>query len=515
MTRPIVIQGDRKAVAKTGVGTFTTVVFGAGVAFATTLFVSNSVGDQGTGVFFQILAFYAIASTACTFGADTGLVKTLTAHVTLGQRTLVWKTFVVAVAPVALVSIAVSIIFWISASSLAELFSGADAEALIQLLAVFIVPSSLLTVLFGGLRGFGRVGTFTSLQNVLLPCLRFAAVVAVTSLGLGAVALAAAWVAPVAAVFALTVCLVRRGYVDYKSSAGTANDPALLIPGASTPAEPQHTTTVHARHFWSFASGRGASSLLEIVLEWIDVIFVGIFLGPAAAGVYGVVNRCVRLGQMADHSARIVAGPMLGAAMAASDLVRAQAIYLMSTRLLVMVAWPFYLVLLIGGPAILSFFGPAFSEGYPALVIISCAMALAVTAGGVQSVLLMAGRSRWQLFNKLAALVVAVCANVALIPWLGLRGAAISWAAAVLVDCALATWEVHHYLGIRVPLRLIALPAALSLAVFGAGLGITTVVGGHSLGVLALGLAALGAVYVCLVWMLRHQLGLAALSRPA
>lgn len=501
MSRPIVLQGDRKAVTKSGIGTFATVVLGAGVAFGTTLFVSNTVGDEGAGVFFQILAFFAIATAACTFGAETGLVKTLTAQVTRGERDAVRMTFAVAMLPVGIVASVMALLIWCAAPALGELFHDPRAVELIRILALFIVPGSLLSAVFGGLRGFGRVGSFTGLQNVLLPCLRFTAVAAATVLGLGTLALAAAWVVPVALVLVVAAVMVRRTYRGYLAEVGTPE------PGA--PVRPLQ----QARSFWSFSAGRGASSLVEIVLEWLDVILVGLFLGPAAAGIYGVVNRCVRLGQMADHSARIVVGPMLGAAMASADLARAQVIYLMSTRILVLVAWPFYLVLFIAGPTLLSFFGPEFAAGYPALAIISVAMCLAVTAGGVQSVLLMAGRSRWQLYNKLAALTVAVTGNLVLIPWLGLRGAAISWAAAVLLDCALATWEVHHFLRIRVSLRSIATPATLALLVYGAGLWLVQSIFGDSWWSVGLGLAALTTVYAAIVWQRRIPLGLAALRR--
>ncbi|MFC8302323.1 lipopolysaccharide biosynthesis protein [Specibacter sp. NPDC057265] len=510
MSRPIVLQGDRKAVTKTGIGTFGTVIFGAGVAFATTLFVSNSAGDAGAGVFFQILAFFAIATAACTFGAETGLVKTLTAQLTRGERDAVRLSFAVALVPVGITATVVAVAVWCSAAALGGLFQDPRATELIQLLAVFIVPGSLLSTVFGGLRGFGRVGSFTGLQNVLLPCLRFTAVAAVTVLGLGTLALAAAWVVPVAGVLVVAAVMVHRSYRAYLAQDGGIGAGGGQDRSASAVKSPR-SALGQLRSFWSFSAGRGASSLVEIVLEWLDVILVGLFLGPAAAGIYGVVNRCVRLGQMADHSARIVVGPMLGAAMASADLARAQLIYLMSTRILVLVAWPFYLVLLVSGPTLLSFFGAEFSAGYPALAIIACAMCLAVTAGGVQSVLLMAGRSSWQLYNKLAALAVALTGNLTLIPWLGLRGAALSWAAAVLLDCALATWEVHHFLRIRVSPRAIAMPAGLAALVYGVGLWLVQTIFGPSWWSVGLGLAALTGIYTAVVWHRRIPWGLAAL----
>ena len=49
--------------------------------------------------------------------------------------------------------------------------------------------------------------------------------------------------------------------------------------------------------------------------------------------------------------------------------------------------------------------GYAFADGPPKQ---APAAMLAMSAGGVQSVLLMSGKSRWQLLNKLSALVLAL-----------------------------------------------------------------------------------------------------------
>ena len=54
---------------------------------------------------------------------------------------------------------------------------------------------------------------------------------------------------------------------------------------------------------------------------------------------------------------------------------------------------------------------------------------LSMSAGGVQSVLLMSGKSRWQLLNKLSSLVVAVTLNFTLVPVWGLYGAVTAEAA--------------------------------------------------------------------------------------
>jgi O-antigen/teichoic acid export membrane protein len=328
----------------------------------------------------------------------------------------------------------------------------------------------------------------------LLPALRLAAVVLVLGLGANLVSLSAAWSVPVAVTAVLAILAVRRGARQAARNAGDARD---------TGAPP-----ATARGFWSFASARGVSALVEVVLEWIDVIAVAVFLGPAAAGIYGVVNRCVRLGTMLEHTARIVTGPMISAALAVRDLPRAREIFSSTARFLVLAAWPFYLTLIVFAPAVLDFFGPGFRSGAPALQVISATMMLAVSAGGVQSMLLMGGRSRWQLINKSAALAVAVVLNLWLVPRWGLMGAVTAWSAAVAVDYGMAALQVSFGMRIRAGWRAVVLPAVLALAVFGAGSLAVRMLLGPTPAALLLSVAVGGAVYAGLAVLWRRPLGL-------
>ena len=260
-----------------------------------------------------------------------------------------------------------------------------------------------------------------------------------------------------------------------------------------------------ARGFWAFSGARGASSLVEVLLEWVDVIAVFILLGPAAGGIYGAVNRCVRVGVMLDHTARIVTGPVISSALATGDIARAREVFSSATRLLILGAWPFYLLLMIFGPAVMALFGPGFHSGAPALVIIGAAMLLSVSAGGVQSVLLMGGHSGWQLLNKTAALAVALPLNFALIPNWGIAGAATAWAAAVLVDCSLAALQVGIVMKITAPLRSLLLPATLALAIFGVGGFLIRLNWGPSLQGLLAALGLGGAMYAGALALLHRR----------
>lgn len=496
-------SGRKESTARTTVLTFASVLCGAALAFGITLYVGNQIGEEGAGIFFQIMAFFSIASVFVTFGADTGLVRTLAAQKVMGTAKHLRSTLVIAGLPVLAIATIVSVVFWVYAETLEHLLGVPGLCEVIRVMTSMLVPAAIMNLGFGAMRGMGRVASFSAIQNVLLPAVRFCAVALAIYLGGSLLQLATSWAIPV------LLAATAAGIATWRAIVHFSLAKESLAPKNVTAPNRDHSF----RRFWSFSSARGVSALVETVLEWVDVIAVAVFLGPAAAGIYGAVNRCVRLGVMLEHTARLVTGPMLSACLAAGKHFEAKRLFGDTAKLLVWCAWPFYLTLAIFGEGVLSLFGPGFAEGALPLAIISMVMMLVVSAGGVQSMLLMGGKSRWQLGNKLSALFVALAANLYLVPLWGLMGAITAWSLAVLVDCALATMQVARTMRFRAPVRELIPLAATSLVIFGAGGLLMRSLLGPDLLTAALQLAIALPVYVFISVRFSERLGLEPVAR--
>ena len=441
-------QGKKQpSLAKSGSLASLCVMYGAGIAFVTTMVVSNGIGAAGSGEFFRLMALFAIAISLVTFGADTGLVRTISAQRALGRYGLLPQLIRYGLVP----SLVTSVFLIAGVYVYSFLVPMApEYQAAMRVSSAFVLIAALMTVFFGALRGLHRVVTFTVLQNVLLPTLRFAAVGLVVLFSGQLMDLVYAWTVPVAITAIVALWLLERAFPN--------EEHMEVLPSEDSPEET-------FRSFWSFSSARGVATVVETILEWIDVLVVTAFLGAAAGGVYGAVNRCVRVGTMIEHTGRVVTGPSISAALATRQLNRARDIFLSTTRVLTALSWPFYLSLAFFGPVLLHFFGKGFESGAGILWVICPAAMLSMSAGGVQSVLLMSGKSRWQLLNKLSSLVVAVVLNFTLVPVWGLYGAVTAWSSALLIDTFLASYQVFRLVGIRASWREMASSLFLGAAV--------------------------------------------------
>jgi len=483
-------KGKQPSLAKSGSLASLCVMYGAGIAFVTTMVVSNGIGAEGSGEFFRLMALFAISISLVTFGADTGLVRTMSAQRALGRYGVLPQLIRYGLIP----SLVTSVLLVAGVYIYTELVPMApEYQAAMRVSSAFILVAALMTVFFGALRGLHRVVTFTLLQNVLLPTLRFAAVGLVVLFSGQLMDLVYAWTVPVAITAVVALWRLERAF--------PSEEHVEVLPSEDSPTET-------FRSFWGFSSARGVATVVETILEWIDVLVVAAFLGAAAGGVYGAVNRCVRVGAMIEHTGRVVTGPSISAALATRQLDRAREIFLSTTRVLTALSWPFYLSLAFFGPVLLGFFGKGFEAGAGILWVICPAAMLSMSAGGVQSVLLMSGKSRWQLLNKLSSLVVAVTLNFTLVPVWGLYGAVTAWASALLIDTFLASYQVFRLVGIRASLREMAPSLFLGAAVpIAGGLVSLTFLGQSVLGLIVY-VVLLVPVYGAVLYRFRKALGI-------
>ena len=483
-------KGKQPSLAKSGSLASLCVMYGAGIAFVTTMVVSNGIGAEGSGEFFRLMALFAITISLVTFGADTGLVRTMSAQRALGRYGVLPQLIRYGLIP----SLVTSVLLVAGVYIYTELVPMApEYQAAMRVSSAFILVAALMTVFFGALRGLHRVVTFTLLQNVLLPTLRFAAVGLVVLFSGQLMDLVYAWTVPVAITAVVALWRLERAF--------PSEEHVEVLPSEDSPTET-------FRSFWGFSSARGVATVMETILEWIDVLVVTAFSGAVAGGVYGAVNRCVRVGAMIEHTGRVVTGPSISAALATRQLDRAREIFLSTTRVLTALSWPFCLSLAFFGPVLLGFFGKGFEAGAGILWVICPAAMLSMSAGGVQSVLLMSGKSRWQLLNKLSSLVVAVTLNFTLVPVWGLYGAVTAWASALLVDTFLASYQVFRLVGIRASLREMAPSLFLGAAVPTACALVSLTFLGQSVLGLIVYVVLLVPVYGAVLYRFRKALGI-------
>lgn len=478
------------------------VVAGA-AGFALVVLVARSLDAAQAGVFFAVTAAFLLAEGLAVLGTDTGFARFLLRLEAAGSGASVVVVVRAARrlalrAAVGLALVAV-VLAWPAGSALGW---SVEVRSAVLWVAPALPAAVLCDVSLAATRAFGDIRSTVLVDKVLRAGAQPVLIGLALAAGGGLQGAALAWaathvLAAVAAGWVLRVGLARRG---------------LGMPPA-----PADSSGEVLRAFWSFTWLRALARVAQLSMQKVDIVLVALLLSPGAAAAYTVATRFVPLGQLLTQPIQQVLQPRLTAILVHEDPATVQQVHRVATAWSILLAWPLYLGVGALAMTYLALFGGEVSQvdhARTVVLVMAGAMLVAVATGPVDTLLLMAGRSGLSAVNSVLALVLDVLGCLVLVPVLGILGAALAWAGAVVTRCGLAVVQVWRDVGVHdwsgltrtaalVPLLVVGLPAVLvsvlappPLVLWGAVVGIVL-------------------TYAVVVWTLREVWGLASIRAQA
>jgi O-antigen/teichoic acid export membrane protein len=416
------------------------------------LVLTRALPQEVAGTFFALTSVFLIAATAARLGTGTGLVYAISRTRALGEPGRAGACLHVALTPVVAMSVGVAMALFLCADGLAGLAGGSSGTAdAVRVLAVLLPLTTVADSLVAATRGHGTILPTVVLDRVARPVLQLGGVAVAAATG-SVVAVTAAWALP----WVVSALLGGWWLLRLLPRADESPDDGVR-PVARRP----------WREFWSFTAPRAVTSVVQLALQRLDIVLLTVLAGPAEAAVYTAATRFLVVGQVANQALASVVEPQLGRLLAVADRPAATAVYRTATGWLVMICWPLYLLVATYAESMLRVFGAGYDAGITVVFVLVGTMLVASAVGVVDVVLLMGGRSSWNLGNSMTALVLNVVVDLVLIPPLGLLGAAIGWAVAILANNLLPLAQVWRSMGMH-PFGVgTGTAAALALACFG------------------------------------------------
>jgi O-antigen/teichoic acid export membrane protein len=251
--------------------------------------------------------------------------------------------------------------------------------------------------------------------------------------------------------FVLTVGVLLAGYglmgslVALQVASIVASAWALVWLRRLAASHPRVTPRYEVRVIMRFAGVSWLSSVAQQGLVWADIVILGLFVTPAEVGVYQVATRLVLVAGIAVQALNASLAPRAADLFQRRMLDTLARLYVASSEWLVRLTLPLLAVLLVCTEPLLHLFGPEFVSGVTVtrLLLVGALIDAATTQGGI--VLNMSGRNAMNMANTVAVLVINVVLNIILIPKLGIDGASLAWAIALLVIGVLRAFQVHRY----------------------------------------------------------------------
>lgn len=480
------------------------------------LLATRGLAADAAGVFFTASSLFLVGVVVAKLGTPTGLVYWLAQ---LRARNAPWtlsSCLRVALTPVFTASLVAALGLIITAPTVARLVGASEDTAAelttqLRLLAGFLPLAAAAEALLAATRGYGMMRPTVLVDKIGRPLAQLVGLLLAVTLAAPLTAYTLAWALPYLPATALAWLWLRR-----------------LATSSAPPAPQPHRRTVHRRwssrrrlrrrdrrlwrSFWAFTTPRAFASVIQLLLQRLDIVLVAALLGLVEAALYTAATRFVVVGQLGNQAIGTAVEPRLATAVAKGDLTEAGVLYRTATGWLILLTWPLYLVIATAAPQYLGLFGSGYAapEAVGVVVILCTGGLLATGCGMVDVVVAMAGRTLLNLGTISLALAVNLVVDLLLIPRYGIVGAALGWAAALAVKNLVPLVLLYRSLGLHPFGRGTVTAAALAAGCFGVPL------------LLLPGLAPtapaslIAALIVCLMgyataaWWLREPLALAA-----
>jgi O-antigen/teichoic acid export membrane protein len=382
-------------------------ISGAGLAFALHVFLARVLGSQEYGNYIYAFAWMQILMLFGLVGMDTAAVRFVATYTGLEDWERLRGFIVRSLQIVVLASFIVSFLFALGVVIL--LRSTREELTVVLSIAACLLPLNALMVLVGAMiRGYKLVVMAMAPQFILHPVvvgLGIAGFLEFISQESGAAS------AMFINVCATTLILMLMGVYLYR---------------ITPPPVKQAGSVSEVRHWILVALPLFMISAFHLIISQTDIIMIGYIIGTQESGMYAVASRIAKLIGFGLVAVNVIAAPLIAQLNAQKKTEELQGMLALAAVGILAFSIPVSIVLIIWGREILALFGTQFTYGYPALVILTVGQLVNAFSGPVGFIMTMTGRHVEASYVIGGSAALNVILNAALIPSLGIIGAAVA-----------------------------------------------------------------------------------------
>lgn len=381
--------------------------------FGARLIIARYSSEANYGIFSLALAVLTIATILACLGLNYGAPRYIAYFRAKDDVVRVRGAISAYLQLSTVASLLIGAALFFSARTIAlNIFHTPDLTPALMIFAIGLPFLTIINILADVFRGFDRVEPQAYFQYISLNVLFILLLLAALPSGLPFVAVFYAYLAAIVLTFIATVIYTAKKLPYPLTFAGIK------------------TTSFVNKELLIFSLPLLAALILVTIVNWTDTLMLGYFKTPAVVGLYNAAYPLAQFIFMPMTALTLIYIPTAASLYSQNLLAELRRNYTVITKWLTFITLPIFLTLCLFPEAVLNlFFGGAYSAAAPALRILPFGFMLSNLLGPNTATLIAMGRSRFVMWATLAAAVLNVALNIALIPHLGIVGAAIASAA--------------------------------------------------------------------------------------
>jgi len=403
-------------------------ILGSGVQLLFSILVARFFGADGLGVYALAFTVTTITAVIARLGIDQALLRFVAIHAAEDQWARL-KGFMIRGAWIIIASgsVLTTLLFLSSAIVSGHLFNKPELILPLRLMALTIVPFSLINLLAECLRAIKRIRDCTLVQGVLPPLLACVLLVPIYFIGVGILGAVVAYVCSVLIVIIAGWRLWQRAIREHWAVAPLQVSSSELL-------------RVSIPMAWVAA--------VSMLMGYSDVLILGVFRSVGDVGIFNAALKIAGLLSFVLIAGNAILAPKVASLYQQGEIATVNRLARFSTMMMIFLA-AVPAVILLGFPDwVMGLFGQTFSRGATALVILTMGQLVNVATGPVGVLLLMTGHERSMRRRVMVAATIQVLLGLSLIPQFGIIGAATSAALGMALLNILALIAVKKRLNI-------------------------------------------------------------------
>ncbi len=187
---------------------------------------------------------------------------------------------------------------------------------------------------------------------------------------------------------------------------------------------------------------------IELMMRYVDIFILGLMSTAVEVGVYSATAKLTEFVSFGLIIANAIFAPKISELHAQDKIDELQILVKKVTLIVSVLAFFNLLVLLFLGKNLLSIYGDEFIAGYTVLLILAVGQLINALTGPVGILMMMTGHEKKAAAIYAKVIVVNVIANIILIKFFGMHGAAIATAMAYVMKNLMMMKQVKTHLGI-------------------------------------------------------------------
>lgn len=383
------------------------IVIAALATLAAQVILTNTLGAEGYGVVTVITQALFVASFATRAGMDMAVLRDVAVEAGVGRFDKVRAPVARAALVAGSVSTLVAIEVYAGADAVRSLFSVPDAlgDHVVEVAAIGLPFLALANVWLSATRGLKimryTLYVFWAGQPLLWVVLML----------VGFRIDETTWIAVLAYSLSWVVATAAAGYFWRRESSGWNIAPLE-----------QRAMSKLMR----YAGPRAPAALFSQLLFWTDLFVLTRYASDKEIGVYSAALRAGQVLVLFLTSVSLMFSPFVADLYSRGERERLDRLFKTLTRWTMAATMPLFLVLAVAPDTALRIFGGEFTGGQTALLILLAGQFANIATGSVGFILIMVGRTGWDLIVYACSLVLSLVLAFILCPRYGIEGAAIA-----------------------------------------------------------------------------------------